>query len=129
MNHPAMYPKIAVVDPELTLTVPPQVTASTGLDVLCHAVESYWSVNHQPVCAACSVHAARLVFDWLEKAYRDGNDLEAREKMAEASIVAGVAFSHPPHHRLPRLLLPADQFVRYAPRRSLRLYPGLLHPL
>ena len=88
MNHPAMYPKIAVVDPELTLTVPPQVTASTGLDVLCHAVESYWSVNHQPVCAACSVHAARLVFDWLEKAYRDGNDLEAREKMAEASIVA-----------------------------------------
>ena len=95
MNHPAMYPKIAVVDPELTLTVPPQVTASTGLDVLCHAVESYWSVNHQPVCAACSVHAARLVFDWLEKAYRDGNDLEARGKMAEASIVAGVAFSHP----------------------------------
>ncbi|OKZ78564.1 MAG: hypothetical protein BHV98_05830 [Clostridium sp. CAG:217_53_7] len=52
-------------------------------------------MNHQPVCAACSVHAARLVFDWLEKAYRDGNDLEAREKMAEASIVAGVAFSHP----------------------------------
>lgn len=95
MNHPAMYPKIAVVDPELTLTVPPQVTASTGLDVLCHAVESYWSVNHQPVCAACAVHAARLVFAWLEKAYQDGSNLEAREKMAEASIVAGVAFSHP----------------------------------
>ena len=52
-------------------------------------------MNHQPVCSACSVHAARLVFGWLEKAYRDGNDLEAREKMAEASIVAGVAFSQP----------------------------------
>lgn len=95
MNHPAMYPKIAVVDPKLTLTVPPQVTASTGLDVLCHAIESYWSKNHQPICSACSVHAARLVFQWLEKAYRNPNDLEAREKMAEASIVAGVAFSHP----------------------------------
>lgn len=95
MNDPAMYPKIAVVDPELTLTVPPQVTASTGLDVLCHAVESYWSVNRQPICAACSVYAARLVFEWLEKAYREPDNLQAREKMAEASIVAGVAFSHP----------------------------------
>lgn len=95
MNDPAMYPKIAVIDPELTLTVPPQVTASTGLDVLSHAVESYWSTLNQPVCSACSIYAARLVFEWLEKAYNNPNDIQAREKMAEASIVAGVAFSHP----------------------------------
>lgn len=95
MNDPAMYPKIAVVDPELTLTVPPQITASTGLDVLAHAVESYWATIHQPVCSACSIHSARLVFEWLEKAYNHPDDLLAREKMAEASIVAGVAFSHP----------------------------------
>ena len=95
MNDPAMYPKIAVVDPELTLSVPPQVTASTGLDVLSHAVESYWSTLNQPLCSACSVYAARLVFEWLEKAYNEPNNLSAREKMAEASIVAGVAFSHP----------------------------------
>lgn len=95
MNDPVMYPKIAVVDPELTLTVPPQVTASTGLDVLSHAVESYWATIHQPICSACSVHSARLVFEWLEKAYNSPDDLQAREKMAEASIVAGVAFSHP----------------------------------
>ncbi len=95
MNDPAMYPKIAIIDPELTLTVPPQVTASTGLDVLAHAVESYWATIHQPICSACSIYAARLVFDWLEKAYNNPDDLEAREKMAEASIVAGVAFSHP----------------------------------
>ena len=95
MNDPAMYPKIAVIDPELTLTVPPQVTASTGLDVLSHAVESYWSTLNQPVCSACSIYAARLVFEWLEKAYNNPNNLQAREKMAEASIVAGVAFSHP----------------------------------
>ncbi len=95
MNDPAMYPRIAVVDPELTLTVPKQVTASTGLDVLAHAVESYWATIHQPICSACSVYSARLVFEWLEKAYNNPTDLYAREKMAQASIVAGVAFSHP----------------------------------
>ncbi len=95
MNDNAMYPKIAVIDPELTLSVPPQVTASTGLDVLSHAVESFWSTLNQPVCSACSLAAARLVFAWLEKAYSEPDNIEAREKMAEASIVAGVAFSHP----------------------------------
>lgn len=95
MNDPAMYPKIAVIDPELTLTVPPQVTASTGLDILSHAIESYWSTLNQPICSACSIYAARLVFEWLEKAYTEPENLTAREKMAEASIVAGVAFSHP----------------------------------
>ncbi len=95
MNDPAMYPKIAVIDPELTLTVPPQVTASTGLDVLSHAVESYWATLNQPICSACSIYAARLVFKYLERAYNTPTDLEARSKMAEASIVAGVAFSHP----------------------------------
>lgn len=95
MNDAAMYPKIAVIDPELTLSVPPQITASTGLDVLAHAVESYWSTLNQPICTACSIYSARLVFDWLEKAYNNPDDLEAREKMAEASIVAGAAFSHP----------------------------------
>ncbi len=95
MNDPAMYPKIAVIDPELTLTVPPQVTASTGLDVLSHAIESYWSTLNQPICSACSIYAARLVFEWLEKAYTEPENLTAREKMSEASIVAGVAFSHP----------------------------------
>ena len=95
MNDPAMYPKIAVIDPVLTLTVPPQITASTGLDVLSHAIESYWATLNQPICSACSVYAARLVFEYLEHAYNHPDDLLAREKMAEASIVAGVAFSHP----------------------------------
>lgn len=95
MNDPAMYPKIAIIDPELTLTVPAQITASTGLDVLSHAVESYWATLNQPICSACSIYAARLVFEWLEKAYNEPDNLEARSKMAEASIVAGVAFSHP----------------------------------
>lgn len=95
MNDPAMYPKIAVIDPELTLTVPPQITASTGLDVLSHAIESYWSTLNQPLCSACSVYSAKLVFKYLETAYKEPSNLEAREKMAQASIVAGFAFSHP----------------------------------
>lgn len=95
MNDPLMYPKAAIVDPRLTISVPPKVTASTGLDVLAHALESFWSVLHQPICEACAVHATRLVFKWLHKAYSEPENLEAREKMAEASIVAGVAFSNP----------------------------------
>lgn len=95
MNDPLMYPKAAIVDPRLTLSVPPKVTASTGLDVLSHALESVWSVLHQPICEACSVRATKLVFEWLYKAYSEPENLEAREKMAEASIIAGVAFSNP----------------------------------
>lgn len=95
MNDPLMYPKAAIVDPRLTLSVPPKVTASTGLDVLAHALESFWSVLHQPICEACAVHATRLVFKWLYKAYCEPENIEAREKMAEASIIAGVAFSNP----------------------------------
>lgn len=95
MDDAAMYPRLAIVDPELTLSVPPAVTASTGLDVLAHAIESYWSTLRQPICAANSVTAARLAFVWLEKAYNEPNDLEARENMALASILAGVGFSQP----------------------------------
>ncbi len=95
MNDTLMYPQAAIVDPRLTLSVPPKVTASTGLDVLAHALESFWSVLHQPICEACAVHATRLVFKWLYKAYCEPENLEAREKMAEASIIAGVAFSNP----------------------------------
>ncbi len=95
MNDALMYPQAAIVDPRLTLSVPPKVTASTGLDVLAHALESFWSVLHQPICEACAVHATRLVFKWLYKAYSEPENLEAREKMAEASIIAGVAFSNP----------------------------------
>ena len=89
------YPKCAIIDPELTLTIPPAVTASTGMDVLAHALEGFWSKGHQPICDAMALHAARLVFEYLLLAYRDGNNLEAREKMCEASVMAGLAFALP----------------------------------
>ena len=90
-----MYARLALIDPVLTLSVPPVVTASTGLDVLSHALEGYWSKNHQPICDAAAIYSAKLVFEHLPAAWRDGNDIEAREWMCVASLVAGLAFAHP----------------------------------
>lgn len=95
MGHPKLYPAIALIDPELTYTVPPQVTASTGLDVLAHALEGFWSKHHQPICDALALHAAGLVFKYLESAYKNGRDELARAKMCEASVIAGLAFALP----------------------------------
>mgnify|MGYP002519321801 CR=1 FL=1 len=89
------YPSYAIIDPELTYTMPPKVTAGTGIDVLAHAIEGYWSKGHQPICDACALHAAQLVFEYLYRAYLDPMDEEAREKMCEASLIAGLAFTLP----------------------------------
>lgn len=95
MNSNGFYPTVAIVDPQLTLTVPPYMTACTGFDVICHAIEAYWSIHHQPICDALAVHAAQLALANLEKVCRQPDDLQARENMAEASVVAGLAFTMP----------------------------------
>ncbi len=89
------YPELAVIDPKLTVSMPPYVTASTGIDVLCHAIEGYWSKGHQPICDELAVSAATKVFRWLKKAYEQPDNIEARVNMAEASLFAGLAFSLP----------------------------------
>lgn len=89
------FPTYAIIDPELTYSMPPKVTAGTGIDVLSHALEGYWSKGHQPVCDACAYHAADLVFKYLYQAYENPTDAVAREKMAEASFIAGLAFTLP----------------------------------
>lgn len=89
------YPSYAIIDPELTYTMPPYITAGTGIDVLAHAIEGYWSVGHQPICDSLAIHAADLVFKNLYRAYKDPDDKEARENMAEASVIAGLAFTLP----------------------------------
>lgn len=91
----SFYSKIALIDPELTYSLPDNITASTGIDVLCHAVEGYWSKGHQPICDALAVHSSKLVFDYLERAYKNPNDKLAKEKLAEASTIAGLAFTLP----------------------------------
>lgn len=91
----AFYPAIALIDPELTYTLPPYMTASTGIDVLCHAVEGFWSKGHQPICDALALHACKIVFKYLRTVYQDPANKEARAKMAEASVIAGLAFTLP----------------------------------
>lgn len=89
------FPSVAIVDPELTYSVPPKITASTGMDVLSQAIEGFWSKGHQPICDSCAVHAARLVFHYLPIAVAEPHNEEAREKMCEASVIAGLAFTLP----------------------------------
>ena len=91
----AFYPTLAIVDPELTYSVPPHTTACTGMDVLCHALEAYWSKHHFPIGDALAVHALKLVFDYLQLACEQPEHALAREKMAEASVIAGLAFTIP----------------------------------
>lgn len=95
MNSNGFYPAVAIVDPELTYTVPAHTTACTGFDVLCHAIEAYWSIHHQPVCDALAVHAAHLALDNIVRVYDTPANKQAREMMAEASVTAGLAFTMP----------------------------------
>jgi len=95
LSADGFYPTLAIVDPELTLTLPPHTTACTGFDVMCHAIEGYWSRNHQPVCDTLAIKALRMAIDNLEKAFNHPDDTEARERMAEASLTAGLAFNLP----------------------------------
>lgn len=89
-----IFPRIALVDPELTYTVPPAVTASTGIDVIAHSLDAMCSVRHNPVSDALAAYAAKLAFENLETAYRDGANAKARVNMAIASNTAGYAFSN-----------------------------------
>ena len=91
--HPYLFADYSIVDPRLTLSCPPHVTAVSGIDVLAHAFEAFYNVNHQPFTDQFAKHAIRLALVYLEKAVAEPDNLEAREKMAEASVAAGYAFS------------------------------------
>jgi alcohol dehydrogenase len=91
---PFIIARVAIVDPLLSLTAPPGVTASTGMDALTHAVESYVSVNAQPLTDPLALEAIRLVGRSLRRAVAHGSDLEARRDMANASLMAGLAFAN-----------------------------------
>ncbi len=90
-----LYPALAVVDPDLTLTLPLKVTAAGGLDALSHALEGYWSKNHQPICDLLAKEAARLFFTHFPTVCRTPGDRTARTGMSQAALLAGLAFQLP----------------------------------
>ncbi len=90
-----IVPTIAIIDPSLTLTLPPRITADTGLDALTHAIEGYVCTWHNDFSDGLCLKAAELVFAYLERAYRDGaTDVEARDKMGTAATIAGLGFGN-----------------------------------
>ena len=93
MNDFVLIPKYAVLDARLTLSLPPHLTATTGMDALTHAVEAYIGRSTTRQTRQEALEAARLVFANVERAYRNGRDYEARSNMLTAAYRAGIAFS------------------------------------
>ncbi len=91
--HPSVLPELVILDPELTLGLPKNVTAMTGMDALTHALESLMATRANPVSEALALRSMAMVYAHLPKAFADGKDLEARAQMLCAAHVAGLAFS------------------------------------
>lgn len=92
ISHPYLQADLAVVDPKLTLTVPPKVTAATGADALTHAIEAYLSVNSNPYSEALALEAIRLMVHALPNAVQRGEDEEMRSDMSYGSYLAALSF-------------------------------------
>ena len=94
IGSPFIIPEVAIVDPSLTLTLPQDITAATGIDALTHAIEAYVSVKAQPMSDIFSLSAIELISGNLRQAWSNGNDIEAREKTMLGALQAGIAFGN-----------------------------------
>ena len=89
-----LMPNMAIVDTDNMMSAPKGLTCASGIDVMTHAIEAYVSVMASDYTDSLALKAIKLVFDYLPRAYRDGNDVEARDHMANASCMAGMAFAN-----------------------------------
>ncbi|MEK7016735.1 iron-containing alcohol dehydrogenase [Bacillus sp. FSL R9-9410] len=94
IKHPSFTPHVAIIDPIFTSSVPPHITAATGVDALCHAIEAYISKVSQPLTDVLALSAIESIMKYLRIVYEDGDNMEAREAMMIASLQAGIAFSN-----------------------------------
>ena len=94
LSHSLNYPKVAIIDPELTITMSPELTAITGFDALTHALESLTNRAENFMAEEYSVRAIELISEWLPVAVEEPENYEAREKLAYASMLAGIAIDH-----------------------------------
>ncbi len=94
INDTCLRPKYAVLDPELTVGLPPHITSTTGMDALTHAVEAYIGKSNTKETLAEAEEATKLIFENIETAYNDGKNIEARGNMLKGSFLAGRAFTH-----------------------------------
>ncbi len=90
--HPKVLPTVVICDPELTVGLPPAITAGTGLDAFAHCVEAFSSPHYHPMSQGIALEGMRLVKDYLPRAYSDGHDIEARAQMMSAAMMGATAF-------------------------------------
>ncbi|WP_185959556.1 iron-containing alcohol dehydrogenase [Planococcus salinarum] len=93
-GHPSLIPDVVVLDPELTLSMSPKITAETGLDALAHAIEAYVSTRATPISDVFALEAIRAIGGSIRTAYREPQNLQARDDMLRGSMFAGLAFSN-----------------------------------
>jgi len=94
LNSPATFPKISLLDPQLTVSMPPSITADTGIDALCHAIEGYLAKRSQPISDFIALEAIRTVKESLPKVFISPDNLEARGRMLYAAALAGIVIAH-----------------------------------